>query len=204
VAHYKFYQGITFNTLNSLIISPPEFLAFILVCISGILGSLLRIVLHTYTTGRDPTIKETLVGPVLGMICALVVYILLRSGYIAITDRSQTGDGAILSPFIIAFASLASGLLSERAVARFRSLSSAWFGEDVQPQRWGLRLSQVITGEEQIKTVADQLGVSVFRLKGWISEEQPVPPEQQHDIALIFSKPIRELFSEIPPSQKTP
>ena len=203
VSHYRFYQGLTFNQLSGLIISPPEFLAFFLVCISGILGALLRIVLISYTSGQNPTFRTVLIGPLLGLICALVVYILFRSGYIAITDRSQNGDGSVLSPFVIAFASLASGMLSKQAVERFRDLSSTWFGnhDTEQPDRWASQLKSHVRSDEDIKNLARRINISVDLLKDWLDEKSPVPAVQQHNISLVLDVPLRQLFSDISPSE---
>lgn len=205
VSHYRFYQGLTFNQLSGLIISPPEFLAFFLVCISGILGALLRIVLLSYTSGQNPTSRTILIGPLLGLICALVVYILFRSGYIAITDRSQNGDGSVLSPFIIAFASLASGMLSKQAVERFRDLSFTWFGnhDTEEPDRWASQLKSFVKSAEEIGNLARRINVSPGLLADWLNEKSPVPADKQHDISMVLDVPLRLIFTNIPPSNET-
>ena len=166
-------------------------------CIGGVLGALLRIVFLSYTTGQDPSFRAILIGPLLGLICALIVYILFRSGYIAITDRTQTSDGAALSPFVIAFASLAAGLLSEQAVARFRSLSSAWFGDKytVEPNRWASQLKGLLDADEKIKALAQRIDVSEESLISWIEEKDTVPPNKQYDIALVLDVPLRKIFT---------
>jgi hypothetical protein len=204
VSHYRFYQGLTFNQLRGLIISPPEFLAFFLVCIGGILGALLRIVYLSYTTSQDPTFRAILIGPLLGLICALIVYILFRSGYIAITDRAQTGDGATLSPFVVAFAALAAGLLSEQAVARFRSLSSAWVGDiSAEPNRWAVHLKSLVETDEQIKDLAKRLDVPEDLLRSWLNETDSVPAKKQYDISLVLNRPPRNIFTDVPPKKAT-
>jgi hypothetical protein len=202
VTHYMFYDKISFDRIQNILISPSEFLALLLVCSSGVLGALLRIVFHTYVSGKPPNGRNVAIGPILGLICALVVYILFRAGFIALTDRPQGADTSTLSPFVIAFVSLAAGLLSERAIDLFRRTSDSWLGsvEASQAARWAVHLQEELDKAGlTIDKLSQRLDVSAEKLREWAEEKSQVPIDKQRDIALVLDRPIRALFTDIAP-----
>ena len=98
VANYIFYDSISFGLLNSILVTPSEFLAFVLVCASGILGALLRVILRSDNTGANPAWRDLIILPLLGLISALIIYVLFRAGFIAITDQRNNTGSTSLSP----------------------------------------------------------------------------------------------------------
>lgn len=205
VSSYRFYQGLTpQGVLEDILISPSDFLAFLLVCFGGILGALLRIVFHAYVSGKDASFRNLLIGPILGLICALVVYTLLRAGFIAITDRPDDST-SMLSPFFIAVVSMAAGLLSERAVDTFTRTTGSWLGsvEASQASRWASRLNdELIAKELTVEKLAERVDVSAAKLREWADEKSVVPMDKQREIALVLNVPLRAIFTDIPPPVK--
>ncbi len=204
VTHYRFYDRISFGKLRDILISPNDFLALVLVCVGGVLGALLRIVFSSYISGKDPTLRSVVISPILGLICALVIYNLFRAGFIIITDQSQTGDTASLSPFVIALLAMAAGLLSERTIEFFRKTFDNWLGsvEATQSARWGVNLqremdAQAMTAEK----LAERLDVSTTKLKDWTQEKEPVPNDKQREIAIALNLPLRRIFSDLEPTR---
>jgi hypothetical protein len=173
------------------------------VCFSGVLGALLRIVFFSYVSGRDPNIRNIFIGPILGLICALVVYILFRAGFIVITDRGPSAETATLSPFVIAIISMSAGLLSERAIELFQRTGGTWLGsaEASQASRWAVRLQAELEKRNMpVETLAQRLDVSQDKLADWALEKDTVPIDKQREIALVLDIPIRQLFIDLPPA----
>lgn len=65
-----------------------------------------------------------------GMTTALVVYIALRAGQVSLSDAGNSGSS--LNPFVVAFASVLAGLLSEAAYSWLVAKGSALFQVDDQ------------------------------------------------------------------------
>jgi hypothetical protein len=204
VTHYRFYDRVSFRKLRDILISPNDFLALALVCVAGILGALLRIVFASYVSGKDPTARSIVISPILGLICALVVYNLFRAGFIVITDQAQSDQTAVLSPFVIALLAMAAGLLSERTVAFFRKTSDSWLGsvEGSQTARWAVNLQREMDAQSTTaEKLAERLDVSAAKLKEWAQEKEPVPVEKQRDISLALNVPARRIFTDLSPPQ---
>jgi hypothetical protein len=206
VTNYSFYDRLLGSKLQGLLISPSDFLALALVCFGGVLGALLRIVFFSYVSGRDPNIRNIFIGPILGLICALVVYILFRAGFIVITDRGPSAETATLSPFVIAIISMSAGLLSERAIELFQRTGGTWLGsaEASQASRWAVRLQEELDKRKmEIGTLAQRLDVSKDKLVDWAAEKDMVPIDKQREISLVLDIPVRQLFTDLPPAGRT-
>jgi hypothetical protein len=128
VFYYRFYDWLTsFMGANfrQFILSPPEFIVILLVIATGTLGSFLY---NTYVMfaakSRDefPSFAAILLRATLAVMCALVIYILSRTGFVAITDGGPRNNEVVISPFVIAFISVAAGLLAESALERIRAI----------------------------------------------------------------------------------
>jgi hypothetical protein len=205
VSNYTFYDHLLGDKLQGLLMSPSDFLALALVCFSGVLGALLRIVFFTYVSGRDPNVHNIFIGPILGLICALVVYILFRAGFIVVTDRGPSAETATLSPFVIAIMSMSAGLLSERAIDMFQRTSRTWLGsvEASQASRWAVRLKAELEARNMaVNSLAERLDVSLDKLNDWVAEKDMVPIDKQRDIALVLDVPLRQLFTDLPPGAR--
>ena len=204
VTHYRFYDRISFGKLRDILISPNDFLALVLVCVGGVLGALLRIVFSSYISGKDPTLRSVVISPILGLICALVIYNLFRAGFIIITDQPQNGETAGLSPFVIALLAMAAGLLSERTIEFFRKTSDTWLGsvEASQSARWGVNLQREMDAQATTpEKLAERLDISTAKLKDWAQEKEPVPNDKQREIAFALNVPLRRIFTDLEPTR---
>jgi hypothetical protein len=128
VFYYKFYDGLTSRfgpSFRPLILAPPEFVTIILVISTGILGSFL---FDTYSmfskrpTGIYPTFSAIFLRATLGVMCALVLFIVMRTGFVAITESQHAQGAATISPFVVAFISVAAGLLADQTMERIKNL----------------------------------------------------------------------------------
>jgi hypothetical protein len=128
VFYYRFYNWLASlmgDNVRQFILSPPEFIIILLVIATGTLGSFLYnsyVMFVAKTRDEFPTFFAILLRATLAVMCALVIYILSRTGFVAITDGVQRTNEAVISPFVIAFISVTAGLLAERALERIRAI----------------------------------------------------------------------------------
>ena len=128
VFYYRFYNWLTSligDNVRQFILSPPEFIVILLVIATGTLGSFLYnsyVMFVAKTRDEFPTFFAILLRATLAVMCALVIYILSRTGFVALTDGVQRTNEAVISPFVIAFISVTAGLLAERALERIRAI----------------------------------------------------------------------------------
>ncbi|MDU0361352.1 hypothetical protein RWK44_13175 [Rhizobium sp. 25PS6] len=199
VAQYLFYQAASFGFLSTILQAPSDFLSFFLVGLSGLLGGLLRVILAWSASEKAPSWRDLLVFVLLGLICSLIIYSLFRGGFMVITNADQKSASAGLNPFVVSVLGLASGLLSDRAIARFKSATDSIFGqpEPDQLEKWGFGLGSALAEKTEIERarMAEQCNVSLEKFNDWINEVDPVPKAAQEILALIIGKPKRELFT---------
>ena len=93
---------------------PRQILTIILILSMGVLGSLIFITIE-FLKSPDDTITENfsmyLFRPFLGMIVALAMYVMIKSGQSTFSN-DEMGS---LSPFLISFLGIISGMLAEQA-----------------------------------------------------------------------------------------
>jgi hypothetical protein len=155
VFYYRFYVSLTsamgqYFPARGIILAPPEFIVILLVISAGILGSFL---FHSYTMFRAPhyTVYPSwaaiFLRGTLSVMCALVIFFLSRTGFVVLTDGAPRAGEAAISPFVIAFVSVAAGLLAEHALVRIRSV-----GERALKDR-STEVTKVETRSVEIKKV---------------------------------------------------
>jgi hypothetical protein len=187
VFYYKFYTWLTAYVGNEIILSPPEFIVILLVIATGILGSFL---FHTYTMflaedhTKYPTFFAIFLRSTLSVMCALVIYILARTGFVAITEGPMRND-TVISPFVIAFMSVAAGLMAERAMERIRNVGMTTLADArsaVAPRR-GRK-----TGADDVATVLAMIVLAgsllllqapSSRAQGQVQPPRPATPSIQ-------------------------
>jgi hypothetical protein len=136
VFYYKFYDGLASKVVGpgfrQIVLSPPEFIVILLVISTGILGSFL---FHSYTmflagdARAYPSFYSIVLRATLSVMCALVFYILSRTSFVAISESHRASEASI-SPFVIAFISVAAGLLAEKALERIQSAGATALASD--------------------------------------------------------------------------
>ena len=103
----------------------PGILLSILLSLSmGALGSLVTITIEylkiDFTIDKEINYSMYLFRPLLGAIMALVVYIAVKSGKFSFTNEVATE----LSPFLLSFIAVISGMMSEQVYRRFVTYGS--------------------------------------------------------------------------------
>jgi len=102
------------------VIAPIDISFILLVILCGGLGAMLRIVAESYDpklfgkTHEAPRAK-IVYSFVLGVMCALIVYILARTVYTGLGESNYSSKSGNLSPFVTAFLAIISGLICEEA-----------------------------------------------------------------------------------------
>ena len=115
---------------------PESILIQILVLSTGVLGSIIFVTVEFLKEPEDhiQSLSMYLFRPFLGMILALAIYVMLKSGqFTFIKDNNQN-----LSPFLISFLGIISGMLAEQAYRRIAMTGSAVLnGKETAPKTRG-------------------------------------------------------------------
>lgn len=121
IAYYRFYEKVLGANVTSLaVIAPIDMTFILLVILCGGLGAMLRIVAESYDpklfgkTHEAPRSK-IIYSFVLGVMCALIVYIIARTVYTGLGESNYSSKSGNLSPFVTAFLAIISGLICEEA-----------------------------------------------------------------------------------------
>lgn len=113
----KFFQGFSsLLGIDSFWAIPTPILIIVLVLSMGVLGSLIFVTVEFLQEpeSHPKSLSMYLFRPFLGMILALSMYVMLKSGQSTFSDSSEQN----LSPFLISFLGIVSGMLAEQAYKR--------------------------------------------------------------------------------------
>ena len=110
---------------------PRQILEIVLILSMGILGSLMFVTIDFIKekgSVKSGKIAMYLFRPSLGMIVALSIYVMAKSGQSTFTGS----DTEYLSPFVISFLGIISGLLAEKAYAKLAQTGSTVLNTNAQ------------------------------------------------------------------------
>lgn len=203
-AIYEFdaVRSLLWGLVYRFSLQPSDFLVLVLVIVMGVLGSSLQLSYIYVNEFGSRNISFYVFRPFLGILTALVVFIVTKAGVPLVTDTSKLGGNAPINPYFISFVAIISGLLSERALAALREIGSGYFrGSEGEPRRWardGLRESFKAMNCDPLRLKA-VLDTADKDLNEWIDGKTAVPPDVQRLIAAVLDRPRRDLFTDIPP-----
>lgn len=188
--------------VGSFAVMEPDLLTLLLVLAMGTLGGTIHLA-RLYLDGtKDYSAGYFLYRPFLGAIVALVIFIVARTGVFVIAEPSQQNNGALLSPFFISFVAIISGLLAEQAIGSLQSTGTKWFQGALEESssRYALRVNEEIKKQKRSREdLKKLLNLSEADYAGWLDGSRPSPLRIQEIVAAWLGKPIRELFTDIPP-----
>lgn len=187
---------IMFETrTGGLLFIPPEALTMLLTILMGAIGGFLHVV-RVFLDNKDHrTWVWYLSRPFLGTITALAMFVLMKAGQLTFTS----GGGDTLNPYFVAFLGIISGLLANDAYETLNRAGAALFRQ-VEPTRYAFGLArEMATQNVTPAALAAQLQVKPEIVDSWMTEAQPVPAEEQRQIAAFMKKPRRELFTDQAP-----
>lgn len=191
-----------FGALGRLATVESNLLTLFLVLAMGTLGGALHLAQLFLENKEDVTAGYYLYRPFLGAIAALVVFVVVRSGVFIIAEPNGQGNGTLLSPFFVSFLAIVSGLLAEQAISSIQDRSASWFETslDTSVARYPLWVAAEATKQGKDKAAFASAGVlSDGDLQALFDGKTKVSGEVQRLVSFALGKPIRELFTEIPP-----
>lgn len=210
VTHFRLYHDLTFGIARRLILSPPDYLAQWLLLFGGALGAMLNILFKHLAPGRSNKWTDLVVEPVQGMACAIIVFILFRSGFVVISGQQESNETATLNSYFVAFIAIGAGMLSEQALLAFRNAASALFGrvELRGTERWapGLQaaLGSAPAAPTDVRTLARRINEKEDAVDKWVRMAEPVPADMQTKIVMALGIEPAKLFTDVRPDRVTP
>ena len=136
ISDIQYYEQM-FSLLNTLFgvdnfwAVPRHILTIMLIFSMGALGSLIFLTIEFLKQSHvDNRFSVYFFRPFLGMVIALAVYVMYKSGQAALGVDKQEH----LSPFLISFISIMSGMLAERAYGNLRLAGDNFFKQDKDQQ----------------------------------------------------------------------
>lgn len=136
ISDIQYYEQM-FSLLNSLFgvdnfwAVPTQILTIMLIFSMGALGSLIFLTIEFLNQSHvDNRFSVYIFRPLLGMVIALAVFVMYKSGQAALGMDEQEH----MSPFLISFISIMSGILAERAYGNLRLAGNNFFKQDKDQQ----------------------------------------------------------------------
>jgi hypothetical protein len=207
-ALFELYSGNGLGgAINSILILPPEILTLLLVILMGILGSSLQLTHQLFVRKEAESVGVYSLRLSVGAITALVIFIVAKAGVPIIADASKLGGDTPINPYFVSFLAIISGLMSEKAIASVQTQAAKYFDSGAsETLRWARAEVRDSVKESQRNPadLAKNLEVSETALEDWLSGDEPVPLAGQKLFAAILNRPVRDLFSDIPPDGRPP
>ncbi len=195
---YEFFNNWKYRTFLHV---PGEVLVLLLTLFMGLLGSVVTMTWLFIRQDSGLTLRRFIILPFIGSMSAFIILIFLSAGQLTLT----AGDAnAQLDPFVLSFVGIISGLLSERAYTRIAEVGSNFFKVDDGQPRWALNLKDAMaaTGVTAAE-LAVHLGATEEEAGRIVSESTTATLPQQRLIAATLRRPVRELFTDVPPDGPT-
>jgi hypothetical protein len=194
---------LTYLKFKLLAIMPSQLLTLILTLSMGAFGSIIYLTRELLTDKqRIKSLHWYIFRPFLGMVTAIAIFVLVKSGQIIISDTSgNSAEPGGLNPFFVAFLAIISGMLSEHAYEKIYKTGQHFFNssQDVKP-KWGVRLKYHITKTgKSISDLCNYVEAPVEQIEKWVSEKEPVDAKEQKIIAAWLGVSSRDIFTEEPP-----
>lgn len=208
VKQLQMYNFMTGGLAQRLLLTNPDFLAIWVLVFGGALGSLLKILFWHIMPARNIKWSDLVIEPAQGLVCAVILFILFRSGVVVIAGTGNPSPEATpLSAFFVAFMAIGAGLMSDQVIRAFRNAASTVIGNDTAalPSRWAVGLEAAIKERQaagsdiSVEEIADRLGISPAKLNEWIACRSPVPFQYQDALRLVLGIPLHRLFTDLDP-----
>ncbi|MBB3773146.1 hypothetical protein FHS55_003777 [Angulomicrobium tetraedrale] len=198
------YNYISGGVARFLLLSPPDYLAAWLLVFGGAMGAMLKILFWHIMPARTIKWSDLFIEPAQGMVCAVLLFILFRSGLMVIAGAGPSSETSTLSPFFVAFVAIGAGLMSDQVIlAASRAAGSLIGGASIrQTPRWAVGLAARLEPNAEgmaVHDLASRLVVSDDRVAAWSALRSPVEGEYQDKIALVLGVPPHLLFTDLNP-----
>jgi hypothetical protein len=199
---YQFFGIMPFY--QNFLHVPLEILILQLTMVMGVLGGVITMTWSFIRKDSGFTFRRFLILPVVGGMSAFVIFVFIKAGQLTLS-AGNPADADPLNPFALSFVGIISGLLSERAYARMAEVAGNFFLVNEDKPRFGIRL----------RAAMEAAGVTEDELAGYLrlSEEETIrildekaaaAPLHQQLIAACLRRPIRDIFTDLPPEAEEP
>ncbi|HEY9213789.1 MAG TPA: hypothetical protein VIQ29_13205 [Ancylobacter sp.] len=211
VRHFQIYNKLSFGWAETLLLCPPDYLATWLLFFGGALGSTLKILFWHIMPMRENKWSYLAVEPAQGLVCAVMLFILFRSGVVVVAGNPSQGlDAPPLSPYFVAFLAIGAGLMSDQVLQAFRTAATAVIGKGAmrEPSRWAVGLQAALDQQAAggcpltLEQFAGRIDAQLAKLNDWLDFKARVEPEYQERIQLVLGIPACILFTDINPNAK--
>lgn len=210
VNQFRYYNNVSLGLAQHLLLSSPDYLASWLLVFGGAMGAMLKILFWHILPARELKWSDLMVDPARGMVCAVILFILFRSGLVMISGGGQSLDFSTLSPFFVAFVAIGAGLMSEQVIYAARRSAGGLIGSAAfqEPPRWAVGLAARLAGPARIMSAEDLAarieGVEPDDVADWVDGTTPVDGVMQEKVSLVLGVPRYELFTDIDPKRQKP
>ena len=197
----RYLTRLRFDILATM---PAQLLTLILTLSMGSLGSVIFLTRELFREGEKHSINWYIFRPFLGMVTAIAIFVLAKSGQLVISDGGNPESGKMsetLNPFFISFLAIISGVLSEQAYEKIHNTGKSFFQTGIgENARWAVHLRKIMDAQHKTPAeAAKYLSQSIEVIQDWMDEQAPVPENAQKIIAAWLDKPGREIFSDQSP-----
>ena len=208
-ALFELYTGKFLGAfMNSLIVTPPDYLTLALVISMGVLGSALQMTHALVKHDRIERAGAYFLRLSVGAITALVIFIVAKAGVPVIADASRLGGDAPINPYFVSFLAIISGLMSENAIHSVQTQGARFFAPETVPEQLRWARSDLREAFKKANRNPDNvsrlLSVESSHFNAWISGKEPIPANAQMMIAGVLETPRRDLFTDLPPEEAKP
>lgn len=200
----RYLTNLKFHYLATM---PNQLLTLILTLSMGALGSTIFLTKELFNpVAKNRSLNWYLFRPFLGMVTAIAIFVLVKSGQIVITYNTSVEQkmSEALNPFFVSFLAIISGLLSEHAYEKIYRAGKKFFDYEDKPDlRWGVGLRKELDQQEKTaEELSKIIGTPPEIIKDWIAEKRAIPLNEQKIISAWLSTPGRNLFTDIPPQDQ--
>ena len=197
----RYLTRLRFDILATM---PAQLLTLILTLSMGSLGSVIFLTRELFREGEKHSINWYIFRPFLGMVTAIAIFVLAKSGQLVISDGGNADSSKMsetLNPFFVSFLAIISGVLSEQAYEKIHNTGKSFFQTGVgENARWAVHLRKIMeTQGKSVSEAAKYLSQSNEVIQDWMDEQAPVPENSQKILAAWLNKPGREIFSDQSP-----
>jgi hypothetical protein len=195
---------LRFMKFNFLAIMPSQLLTLLLTLSMGALGSVIFLTREFFGGKTNYTISWYLFRPFLGMVTAISIFVLVKSGQLVLSDSKEGIGSETLNPFFISFLAIISGLLSEQAYEKIHLAGESFLntGKSKETERWGFHLGELLAAKNKsIDELSLFVGVDKSEIESWVLEKAPINNRHQEIISAYLAVPIREIFTDIEPAK---
>ena len=200
IQHHEIYEWFQYFEMDFLLTIPSPILILFLTVAMGLLGSAVTMTWSYVRRDEGLTVRRFVVLPSIGMISAFIIFIFINAGQMTLTTDPGSSD---LNAFALSFIGIISGLLSERAYIRISDVGNTFFKAKEGQTRWAIGLAEAMKSSAlSMDDLSRHLGLAQSEVARIVEQSAPATQYQQQLIAAFVRRPVRDIFTDLPPLEK--